>query len=171
MATLAGQTECVELILKAGADPHMKESVAYGTDPEEGKTALDIAKSMDWFDCIELLEQAEKKTPYGYYVPAGKNANTKVYSSFAWNKKPEKGWFFKRPGASRYNGIDAKKYGGGVLADPDDDDMDYGSAALSAPAPRMKPLPIGILFPGQGSQYVKMMSTCIGLPAVADMVE
>mmetsp|Transcript_50146 Transcript_50146/g.114004 ORF Transcript_50146/g.114004 Transcript_50146/m.114004 type:complete len:534 (+) Transcript_50146:56-1657(+) len=170
MATVAGQTECVELLLQAGADPHIKESVAYGSDPEDGKTALDIAKSMDWFDCIELLEQAEKKYPYGYYVPAGKNANAKVYGSFAWGKKPEKGWFFKRPGASRYSGIDPKKYGGGELADPDDDDMDFGSVALSAPAPSAKPLPIGLLFPGQGSQYVKMMSTCKDLAPVQDML-
>merc|ERR1712190_267231 len=126
---------------------------------------------MDWFDCIELLEQAEKKYPYGYYVPAGKNANAKVYTTFAWGKKPEKGWFFKRPGAHKYSGLDPKKYGGGELADPDDDDMDFGSAALSAPAPSAKPLPIGLLFPGQGSQYVKMMSTAKDIPAVAKMLE
>jgi len=170
MAALAGQTECVELLIQAGADPHVKECVAYGSDPEDGKTALDIAKSMDWFDCIELLEQAEKKVPYGYYVPAGKNANAKVYGSFAWGKKPEKGWFFKRPGAHKYSGLDPKKYGGGVLADPEDDDMDFGSVAMSAPAPSAKPLPIGLLFPGQGSQYVKMMSTTKDMPAVKDML-
>mmetsp|Transcript_115558 Transcript_115558/g.236295 ORF Transcript_115558/g.236295 Transcript_115558/m.236295 type:complete len:533 (+) Transcript_115558:54-1652(+) len=170
MATVAGQTECVELLLQAGADPHIKESVAYGSDPEDGKTALDIAKSMDWFDCIELLEQAEKKVPYGYYVPAGKNANAKVYGSFAWGKKPEKGWFFKRPGAHKYSGLDPKKYGGGVLADPEDDDMDFGSVAMSAPAPSAKPLPIGLLFPGQGSQYVKMLSTVRDIPKVVEML-
>jgi len=125
---------------------------------------------MDWFDCIELLEQAQKKYPYGYYVPAGKNANAKVYCSFAWGKKPEKGWFFKRPGAHKYSGLDPKKYGGGEIADPEDDDMDFGSAALSAPPPSAKPLPIGLLFPGQGSQYVGMLKEHVDKKVVKDML-
>merc|ERR1719210_1531703 len=33
------------------------------------------------------------------------------------------------------------------------------------------PLPVGLLFPGQGSQYVKMMSTVKDLPAVQEMLE
>jgi len=33
------------------------------------------------------------------------------------------------------------------------------------------PLPIGLLFPGQGSQYVKMMSTAQAIPEVSDMLK
>mmetsp|Transcript_1346 Transcript_1346/g.1536 ORF Transcript_1346/g.1536 Transcript_1346/m.1536 type:complete len:158 (-) Transcript_1346:12-485(-) len=71
MAAMMGQTECVELLLKAKADPHVKECMAYGQDPEDGKTALDYAKDYCWDDCMEILEQAEKDTPYGYYTPFG----------------------------------------------------------------------------------------------------
>merc|ERR1719277_2071091 len=109
---MSGQTECVELLLQAKADPHMKECVAYGRDPEEGKTALDFARQQGFEDVVELLESAEKSTPYGFYVPAGPTNNAKVYDGWEWGKKPEKNWYFARPGAARAQGIDPKKYGG-----------------------------------------------------------
>merc|ERR1719443_243464 len=37
-------------------------------------------------------------------------------------------------------------------------------------APRQKPLPIGLLFPRQGSQYVKMLADVKDIPAVKDML-
>ena len=42
LAAKAGQTECVELLLRAGADPHMKERMSYGDDPEDSNTALEL---------------------------------------------------------------------------------------------------------------------------------
>merc|ERR1712173_422092 len=39
------------------------------------------------------------------------------------------------------------------------------TASLAEP-----PLPIGLLFPGQGSQYVKMMSSVKDIPAVVEML-
>eukprot|EP00448_Togula_jolla_P018069 CAMPEP_0170590664 /NCGR_PEP_ID=MMETSP0224-20130122/11988_1 /TAXON_ID=285029 /ORGANISM="Togula jolla, Strain CCCM 725" /LENGTH=480 /DNA_ID=CAMNT_0010914471 /DNA_START=61 /DNA_END=1503 /DNA_ORIENTATION=- len=54
------------------------------------------------------------------------------------------------------------------------------AAASSTPAataevpvapPRQGSCPIGLLFPGQGSQYVKMLSTVKDLPAVRDMLQ
>jgi len=40
-----------------------------------------------------------------------------------------------------------------------------------APTPSLPTLPIGIMFPGQGSQYVKMLSGVKDMPAVKDMLE
>lgn len=42
--------------------------------------------------------------------------------------------------------------------------------SVPAPLPSEPPLPVGLLFPGQGSQYVKMMSTAKDIPAVKDML-
>lgn len=43
------------------------------------------------------------------------------------------------------------------------------SAPAPAPAAAGQPLPVCLMFPGQGSQYVKMMSSVKDLPAVAEM--
>lgn len=40
-----------------------------------------------------------------------------------------------------------------------------------APTPSLPTLPIAIMFPGQGSQYVKMLSGVKDMPAVKDMLE
>mmetsp|Transcript_21017 Transcript_21017/g.65608 ORF Transcript_21017/g.65608 Transcript_21017/m.65608 type:complete len:539 (-) Transcript_21017:129-1745(-) len=168
LAAVSGQTECIELLLQAKADPHVKESVPLGKDPEEGSTALDLAKKHGWDDCIELLEQAEKNTPYGWYVPAGTGNNAKCYGCWEHGKKPAKGWYLMRPGAAKKQGLDPAKYGG-ELADPEEEAEDFIAAALAA-APTQKPLPIGLLFPGQGSQYVKMMATTKDIPAVKDIL-
>uniref|UniRef100_A0A7S1MAS5 Malonyl-CoA:ACP transacylase (MAT) domain-containing protein n=1 Tax=Alexandrium catenella TaxID=2925 RepID=A0A7S1MAS5_ALECA len=166
LASAAGQTECIELLLKAGADPHVRESMPYGQDPEDGLTSLDLAKKCGWDDCVELLEQAEKNTPYGYYQAFGKGNNSKSYECWEFGKKPAKGWYMMRPGAAQQQGLDPKKYGG-ELAEPEDEGDDAITAALSA-APAQKPLPIGLLFPGQGSQYVKMMTNVKDIPKVKE---
>jgi len=168
MAAISGQTECLELLIQAKADPHMKESVPYGTDPEDGSTALDLAKKYGWDDCIELLEKAEKDMPYGWYQATGTGNNSKCYGCWEYGKAPEKGWYMKRPGAAKDFGLDPAKYGGEV-ADPEEADEDMINAALAA-APAEKPLPIGLLFPGQGSQYVKMMNGVKDIPAVKGML-
>jgi len=169
LAAVSGQTECIELLLKAKADPHVKESMPYGQDPEDGSTALDLAKKSGWDDCVELLEQGEKSYPYGYYQAFGKGNNSKCYDCWEFGKKPTKGWYMMRPGAAQQQGLDPKKYGG-ELADPEDEGSDLIAAALTA-APAQKPLPIGLLFPGQGSQYVKMMQGVKDIPAVKDMLK
>jgi len=168
MAAISGQTECIELLLQAKADPHMKESVPYGQDPEDGNSALDFAKKHGWDDCMELLEKAEKSMPYGWYQATGNGNNSKCYGCWEHGKKPAKGWYMQRPGAAKAQGLDPAKYGG-ELADPEEMDEDLIAAKLAA-APAEKPLPIGLLFPGQGSQYVKMMSNVKDIPAVKDML-
>jgi len=170
-AAMTGQTECVELLLRAKADPHMKECVPYGKDPEDGKTALDYAKEWHWDDTVELLEKAEKDHPYGWYVPAGDTNNEKHYGGFEWGKKPPKGWFMGRPGACQRQGVDPAKYGFSRSAAPGAAaaETEAIEAALTASLAE-PPLPIGLLFPGQGSQYVKMMSSVKDIPAVRDML-
>eukprot|EP00434_Breviolum_minutum_P007940 symbB.v1.2.007003.t1/scaffold419.1/size210307/9 len=143
MAAMAGQTECVELLLKAKADPHVKESMNYGNDPEDqiffrnlmkpvysnrkiedkdGRTALEFAKAAGYDDIVEILEHAEKEMPYGWYVPSGEGNNAKVYNCWEWGKKPAKGYFSSRPGAAEANGFDPMKYGTGPVKDDDDEE-------------------------------------------------
>jgi len=166
IAAVSGQTECIELLLKAKADPHVKECVPYGCDPEEGCTPMDLAKKHGWDDCVELLEQGMKSYPYGYYVPVGKKNNAKIYNVREWGKEPPKGWYLKRPGAAKKQGLDPAKYGG-EMADPEDEGDEIIVAALAL-APAEPPLPVGLLFPGQGSQYVKMLSQVKDIPKVKE---
>eukprot|EP00933_Yihiella_yeosuensis_P008390 TRINITY_DN113801_c0_g1_i1.p1 TRINITY_DN113801_c0_g1~~TRINITY_DN113801_c0_g1_i1.p1 ORF type:complete len:555 (-),score=159.18 TRINITY_DN113801_c0_g1_i1:31-1695(-) len=192
MASMAGQTESVELLLKAKADPHVKENMHFGNDPEDGRTALAMAKAAGYDDVCELLEQAEKEYPYGSYVASGKDNNAKLYNCWEWSKKPAKGFYSSRPGAAEANGFDPMKYGTGALKDDDDiqEVVQVVKNAISAKAPPppepveefkenvaphangggLPPIPVGILFPGQGSQYVKMLSTVKEMPAVKEML-
>jgi len=171
MAAMMGQTECVELLLKAKADPHVKECMAYGQDPEDGKTALDYAKDYCWDDCQEILEQAEKDTNYGYYTPFGSTNNAKQYKGYEFGKKPAKGFFSSRPGAAELCGFDPMKYGTGPLPEEEEEEEEIVVAAPKAVAlPTEPPIPVGLLFPGQGSQYVKMMTSVQDIPAVKEML-
>lgn len=191
MAAMSGQTECVELLLRAKADPHVKESMNFGNDPEDGRTALDIARQGGWDDICEVLEQAEKDSLFGWYVPSGKGNNTKEYNCWEFGAKPEKGFFSSRPGAAEANGFDPMKYGTGPLRTEYDEDEIVPKAAVHRNAPKAAPkesareaikdvpkepvgpppVPVGLLFPGQGSQYVKMMSEVKDLPAVKAMLD
>ncbi|CAJ1341755.1 unnamed protein product [Effrenium voratum] len=177
MASMSGQTECVELLLKAKADPHVKESMKYGNDPEDGRTALEFAKEAGYDDIVEILESSEKATPYGWYVPSGEGNNAKVYNCWEWGKKPAKGYFSARPGAAEANGFDPMKYGTGPIKD--DDDQDEVVQKLDAPRPApaatkalppststVSTLPVALLFPGQGSQCVGMLKQVKDIPAV-----
>merc|ERR1712110_1202193 len=75
----------------------------------------------------------------------------------------------KRPGAARSQGLDPAQYGVAELEIEDDDDDEISNMLMAGPV--TKPLPIGLLFPGQGSQYIKMMSTVKDDPQVADMLK
>jgi len=44
-------------------------------------------------------------------------------------------------------------------------------AVMVTPEPTIEPLPIGLLFPGEGSQYAKMLSSIRDLPTVREMLE
>merc|ERR1719221_489602 len=87
--------------------------------------------------------------------------NSMVLGSLA--KKPKKGFVSSRPGVAEYCGFDGNKYGTGALANNvslDDDILDnvgfvsVGAKKGSSKAAAMDTIPVGLLFPGQGSQYV-----------------
>jgi len=195
MAAMSGQTECVELLIRAKADPHVRESMNFGNDPEDGRTALDIARGAGWDDITEILEQAEKDHPYGWYVPTGTGNNAKGYNCWEFGTKPAKGFFSGRPGAAEANGFDPMKYGTGPLkSDYDEEEIVprpsravQKAAPKAAPKPAKEaaaikdatpavpagppPIPVGLLFPGQGSQYVKMLSEVKDIPAVKALLD
>mmetsp|Transcript_129116 Transcript_129116/g.288575 ORF Transcript_129116/g.288575 Transcript_129116/m.288575 type:complete len:476 (-) Transcript_129116:185-1612(-) len=125
-----GQIEAVEMLLKAKADPHMKCRVAYGKDPTDGETAVSIAKKMGWDDCVKILEKGLSDINPHHYMRYGKlnNSRLEVYESG------------ESKGAK--NPFDEMKIEGWVPGSLEDEE------------PRTT---IGLLFPGQGSQYVKMM--------------
>eukprot|EP00971_Amphidinium_carterae_P102945 2037686-Amphidinium_carterae.1 len=114
-AAATGNTECVQLLLKAGADPHMKEGVVHSKNPEDGKTAQQCAQISAWLDTVEVLKKAETTFPFGCYVPAGPDANAKIYGAWEWKKAPPKGWYFKRPFAATGQGLQPASFG---VADP-----------------------------------------------------
>eukprot|EP00929_Paragymnodinium_shiwhaense_P094707 TRINITY_DN55475_c0_g1_i1.p1 TRINITY_DN55475_c0_g1~~TRINITY_DN55475_c0_g1_i1.p1 ORF type:complete len:548 (+),score=130.25 TRINITY_DN55475_c0_g1_i1:120-1763(+) len=183
-AAITGQTECVELLLTAKADPHVKERVKHGEDPEDGRTALDFASDNGWDDIMEILQKAETSHPYGWYVPEGKTNNAKVYGAWEWGSKPPKGWYSGRPGVAERMGFDPKKYGTGAYrqppqafpiplpAAPADDAARAKPAAPKAEESAMarKTIPVALLFPGQGSQNVGMLSGIRDIPAVREML-
>jgi len=177
MAAMSGQLECVELLLKAKADPHIKETMNYGQDPEDGRSALDFAREAGFDDITEVLEQAEKDYKYGWYLLAGKTNNAKIYNCWQPPSKPEKGFYSKRIGAAELAGFDPMKYGTGPMPEENevDDFVEPGAVGASRPKPIAAvpagppPIPVGLLFPGQGSQYVKMMSTVKDIPRVQEM--
>lgn len=171
MAAMMGQTECIELLLGARADPHIRESMPHGKDPEDGKTAMSYAKDFGWDDCVELLEQAEKKMPYGWYTPFGVGNNTKNYNAYEFGAKPAKGYFSSRPGAAEICGFDVMKYGTGPLPEAEEEHQIAAAPPTKALPPILPTIPVGLLFPGQGSQYVKMLSTTKDIPKVKEMLE
>jgi [acyl-carrier-protein] S-malonyltransferase len=170
LAAQAGQSECIELLLQAKADPHMKERMAYGHDPEDGKTACEIADELGFGDIVDILQLAEKETPYGWYVPEGPTNNEKMYNGWEWGKNtPGKGWHSSRPGVAQRNGFDASKYGDPTPKPPKIFDDFEPTSKPAAAGSSGTTLPIGLLFPGTGSQYLKMIQTVKDLPAVKDM--
>jgi [acyl-carrier-protein] S-malonyltransferase len=177
LAAMAGQLECVELLLKAKADPHIKENMAYGQDPEDGRSALEFAKEWGYDEIVEILEDAKKDYKYGWYVPAGTKNNAKVYGCWEHGTVPKKGWSSGRPGMAEMCGFDPMKYGTGPLKMDDGDDDILGDAPVAvAGAPKAAvvaadTVPVCLLFPGQGSQYVKMMNAVKDIPKVAEYLD
>mmetsp|Transcript_48593 Transcript_48593/g.89530 ORF Transcript_48593/g.89530 Transcript_48593/m.89530 type:complete len:473 (-) Transcript_48593:47-1465(-) len=80
-AAINGQTEVVQRLLTARADPHVRSRVPKGTDPADGKTALDLADEWGWEDIVGLLEDAKKSAPRGQYLGCGRLNNAKLYEA------------------------------------------------------------------------------------------
>jgi len=121
----------------------MKCKVEYGKDPSDAQNAVDIAKRMGWDDCVKLLEGAMKRLAPHKYMRYGKlnNSRLEVYES----------------GTNE----DAKD----PLAEMKIADYVPGQKAIAQVKSSC-----GLIFPGQGSQYVKMMSSLADLPSVKQMI-
>merc|ERR1719433_1515854 len=64
------------------------------------------------------------------------------------------------------------KYGTGPLGEPEEEEeAEIVVAKPAAILPSEPPLPVGLLFPGQGSQYMKMMMGVEGIPKVQEMLK
>mmetsp|Transcript_58849 Transcript_58849/g.136998 ORF Transcript_58849/g.136998 Transcript_58849/m.136998 type:complete len:485 (+) Transcript_58849:83-1537(+) len=128
-----GQIEAVEMMLKAKADPHMKCRMPYGKDPVDGETARDISIKMGYDDVAAMLDKAMKDMAPHKYKRYGRdnNARLELYET-------------GETGTGK-NPFEAVK------------NADYvpGAKKKQAGPPRTTS---ALLFPGQGSQYVKMLS-------------
>lgn len=139
-----GQLECVEALIKAGADPHMKTRMPYGSNPEDGKTACQLAEEWGWDDIVTTLQKAEREKPKGDYLMGGPFNNAKIYPSTL--------------SATGRDRAEVKRVS-----------KKLNSMCKPYFVKEARSTTIGLLFPGQGSQYVKMLASIKDLPAVKDM--
>jgi [acyl-carrier-protein] S-malonyltransferase len=186
MAAANGQIEAVELLLKAGADPHVKRCMPLGQEPEDGETARDIAEKWGYDDIVEILKSAESKYPKGLYMRYGVNNNAKLWPMDrpeGLDAEQEKRAKAKLKGLVRplpATKADFKFYGDAVFGYThgyNDDGIVLKNkivtnAGVDAQALQDTPKPTtcALLFPGQGSQYLKMMSGAEANPRVKEML-
>jgi len=142
MAAMAGHEDCVKLLLEAKADPHVRCVMPDGKDPKAGHTARDKAARFKYTKVVALLEQAEKASAPGRYQEDGIANNRKLYGEA---QAP--------PSMGVTTGASAK-----------------AATQTELPSQATDSLPVALLFPGQGSQYVKMLQGVKDLPQVADML-
>uniref|UniRef100_A0A7S0AGE5 Malonyl-CoA:ACP transacylase (MAT) domain-containing protein n=1 Tax=Pyrodinium bahamense TaxID=73915 RepID=A0A7S0AGE5_9DINO len=145
-AAVNGQTECVEALLKARADPHMKTRMPKGKGPTDGRTAMQVADDWGWDDIVAILKAAEAKESKGDYILGGPLNNAKIYPSglSATGRDPAQ---VKR--VTQKVSSTCRPYFLEVLEHPSS---------------------VGLMFPGQGSQYVNMLSGVKDMPAVKEML-
>jgi len=170
IAAMSGHVDCVKLLLEAGADPHIKKRCNEGVDPKTGHTALDSARKFKHDEVAKILEEAEKNTPLGWYVPEGIANNKKLYSepdpNTIWQLTPTRAEIEAKQAAAKAKPkaqpkpIEEAKPAAAAEAKP---------AEAAAPSTE-PPLPVALLFPGQGSQYVKMLDGAKDIPEVKDML-
>eukprot|EP00930_Biecheleria_cincta_P004535 TRINITY_DN105448_c0_g1_i1.p1 TRINITY_DN105448_c0_g1~~TRINITY_DN105448_c0_g1_i1.p1 ORF type:complete len:564 (+),score=132.45 TRINITY_DN105448_c0_g1_i1:53-1744(+) len=176
-ASMAGQLEAVEMLLKAGVDPHVRRCMPEGRDPKDGETAKQLADSYGWNDVAAVLKRAEEVHPRGLYKEFGRNNNAKL-------------WPIDQP-----EGLDAeqerrakKKYQTMVMSLPNKADRVFygdlvygvnfgrdargkiigsrqamGNGADLALSDAMQ-TSVALLFPGPGSQHPKMMQGADQVP-------
>mmetsp|Transcript_84399 Transcript_84399/g.152238 ORF Transcript_84399/g.152238 Transcript_84399/m.152238 type:complete len:484 (+) Transcript_84399:147-1598(+) len=134
----SGQIEAVELMLQAKADPHMKCRVSYGKESSDGETARDIAEKYGYDDIVEVLEKALKDIPAHRYKRYGKDNNSRlcIYET------GETG-----AGKDPFEAVKRVK----EIVDLTKPQIVKAKANATAPTT------IALMFPGQGSQYVKML--------------
>ncbi|CAK9093158.1 unnamed protein product [Durusdinium trenchii] len=152
MAAMAGQEAAVKLLLEAKADPHVRCVVPEGKDPKSGETAREKAAKFKHQSIVSLLKSAEEKTPPGWYQADGIGNNRKLYSE-------------PKPVATPKPEAQAEK------AQKEAPKAKETPKAKEAPkTAKEESLPVALLFPGQGSQYVKMLDGVKDVPEVKEML-
>merc|ERR1719217_1532702 len=86
-AAMGGDDKSVDMLLKAGADPHIK-TLMPGGKPENGETARAKAAKLGNDKVVKLLEKAEKSYPVGKYRTHGIAANAKLAPGESEDPKP-----------------------------------------------------------------------------------
>lgn len=153
MAAMAGQEGAVKLLLDAQADPHVRCVVSEGKDPQSGETAKDKAGKFKHQNIVTLLKSAEEKTPPGWYQADGIGNNRKLYAKPVEQSAPK-----PTDGGKKEEAKPAPKTA-------------PKAAPKAASQEKSEPsLPVALLFPGQGSQYVKMLDGVKDVPEVKEML-
>lgn len=198
-AAMAGQYECVELLIEKRADPHVR-TMMDTDDLEDGKTALDYAMDEGYDDIVELLTKAQKEIPKGIYLPRhmvangwrmGDDVHGLADKIEAFQKAKQER--LRKERQERKDGKQAaererrekhlQKARMGETIPAADPGVQVSAASPAAPpqnsyanfpvvpsgVPEGK-LPVALLFPGQGSQYVGMMKECKDIPTVKIML-
>mmetsp|Transcript_36658 Transcript_36658/g.85293 ORF Transcript_36658/g.85293 Transcript_36658/m.85293 type:complete len:481 (-) Transcript_36658:85-1527(-) len=145
-AAANGQTECVEALLNAKADPHMKIRMPKGKSPADGRTAMQVAGDWGWDDIASILRDAEAKEPKGDYILSGPLNNAKIYTSNLSSTGRD------------FSSVKAVTHKLSSICRPYFLDLSE------------HPTTAGLLFPGQGSQYVQMMTNVRDIVAVKDIL-
>jgi len=195
-AAMNGQTEVIEMLLQAGADPHVRQSMPRGKDPKDGETAREMADKWGWDDIAAILKKAEEKTPVGLYMKYGTGNNLKLWpinrpqgldpTQERRARRKHKGLVRSLPNKSERKFYGELVFGithgwdqnGQIIRDPVGlagsgpmaaGDEEGGLQGGTAEEPRT---PIGLLFPGFGSQYKGMMKNARGSsnPKIKDMI-
>eukprot|EP00932_Pfiesteria_piscicida_P004118 SRR837773.14023.p1 GENE.SRR837773.14023~~SRR837773.14023.p1 ORF type:complete len:448 (-),score=70.69 SRR837773.14023:3-1211(-) len=125
----------------------MKCRMPRGKDPTDGETACDIAFKCGWDDIVSVLKQAERDIPPHKYKRYGRDNNR------------------------RMEVYDTGETGAGMDALAAMRRMDYSSGKIEGKrVPALPPSTIALLFPGQGSQYVKMLDGLKDNQEVQEMI-
>jgi len=157
MAAMAGHADCVKLLLEANADPHVRQCTPMGKDPQSGEKARDKALKFKHNNVADMLRKAEEASPAGRYQPDGIGNNRKLYG----DQQPA-----EVPKSASWNAESEQKQDQGKAAKAEP----AKATAAAAGKPQQPTLPVALLFPGQGSQYVKMLDGVKDLPEVKDML-
>eukprot|EP00746_Dinoflagellata_sp_MGD_P144495 gnl/MRDRNA2_/MRDRNA2_77223_c0_seq1.p1 gnl/MRDRNA2_/MRDRNA2_77223_c0~~gnl/MRDRNA2_/MRDRNA2_77223_c0_seq1.p1 ORF type:complete len:541 (-),score=139.88 gnl/MRDRNA2_/MRDRNA2_77223_c0_seq1:72-1694(-) len=176
LAALNGQEEAVEMLLDAGADPHVKTIMPYGQWPEDGRTAQDIAKQWQFPEIAARLARAEQEVKKGVYVMYGECNNMKLHGYteevadwFNNGKDNPQDEIIDKDQKTAGRPTPQKAYNAGRKARPRPAKKEAPQVPRAPPsAPKTN---VGLLFPGQGSQYVKMMTGVKDIPAVKEMLD
>lgn len=148
LAAMAGHTDIVKLLLEAKADPHLRTVVPEGKDPQTGGKPRDKAKKFHHDNVADILRQAEESTAPGRYQLDGISNNRRLYVSRQATAVPQE--------------VKAQVPAPAPIK----------AVAAAAPQGEQRPaLPVALLFPGQGSQYVKMLDGVKDIPEVQDMLQ